>query len=372
MHGTGSKLPEGLLEPHPWLHPGGLEGNADGFPLDLVRAALARQLALAGGALTQLAVERTIKRGYSTVVFLRVVSTSGTQRLVAKTAAFHPENRHLLERENQAVVEYKILAQLHPLFQEIEGCSVPRPVLVLPDSGVFLMEFAPGVVLADEFRRTRWLAGAAGSRAVQEHYHRLGRWLNHFQNFTRVPDASSDSLTETLRLCELWLGCIERWGDRRCGSEWSARVRQRLGALSRELAGVKIPVAGRHGDFGPWNVLAAPDRVVVLDFLGYAIEPVPIDPLRMLLVLEDERKCLTASPRRIDALRESFLAGYAPWPEVPAPALVLCEAFQRIRTVYEYLAKRLRWPHQRLGRRRCLTASRAWLAGESRELLWPH
>jgi hypothetical protein len=344
----------------------------DGVPLEAVRNALATHLADAErGLLTDVSVIRTIRRAYSTVAFLDAATSAGTRRLVAKTVTFHPDNSPLLERENQAVVEYNVLKRLHPRFQETEGCTVPRPVLLLPESGTYIMEFVEGAVLADEFRRARWLASAAGFRTLQDHYYHCGRWLHLFQQFTKAPDTGVEAFAETLGLCEQWLGLIERWGDRRCGPEWAARGRQELREQAGRLSGVKVPAAGRHGDFGPWNVLAGRGGVAVLDFLGYAEEPVSIDPLRMLLVLEDERNCVTANPRRIDALRESFLAGYAPPPEVPEPALILSEAFQRLRTVWENLAKRPRWPHQRLGRRRCLAASLAWLGGERRQLLWP-
>ena len=100
--------------------------------LAALRDALAEQLAREEGVRLETLDElRVVPRRFSTVRFLQARTSAGIRRLVAKTTVHHAANRAATERENQAVVEFRVLQRLWPQFQETERCSVPRPVLVL-------------------------------------------------------------------------------------------------------------------------------------------------------------------------------------------------------------------------------------------------
>ena len=139
-----------------------------------------------------------------------------------------------------------------------------------------------------------------------------------------------------------------------------------------ELATGEVLVSGRHGDFGPWNILVGPQGVTVLDFLGYDEEPLAVDPLKMLMTFEDEKRSPGCSPPRISALRKMFLEGYGHLPPATRPVLVICETLHRVYSVLTCLSDRGRRFPEQIQKRLCLKANIAWLTSEGpRGLLWP-
>jgi len=119
-----------------------------------LRTALAGHFArMEKESVEDLCVSNIIRRPYSTVLFLTVKTDRHTRRLVAKRIVHHPENKAVSARENQAVVEFNILQHLYARFEPMPGCSVCRPVVVLPALETVVIEFVEGTLLADELGR---------------------------------------------------------------------------------------------------------------------------------------------------------------------------------------------------------------------------
>jgi len=208
---------------------------------------------------------------------------------------------------------------------------------------------------------------------LKEHYHNCGRWLRHFKEFTGVHVAGEEAMQGVVDRCDYRLSLIEDLDDSRCPRNLRGKVMGYVYEQLSQLKGEKISVSGRHGDFGSWNIIVGPSGVTVIDFLGYGEDPFPVDILKMLMNFEDEKKYLAYSPRRIEALRKSFLEGFGPLPIVPTPVLAICEAFHRICSVLACLSSRETRMHRRIERRLCLKANLEWLTNErERKLLWPN
>ena len=335
----------------------------------------------AGKQILSLTMERVLSRPYSTVIFWRVKTERDVARVVSKTVARHPENSAITERANQAVIEYEILDSLSCRFREIEKCSVPRPLVVIPELETYVMEFVEGTVLAEELGYARHFAAREGFHRLGEHYYHCGRWLRHFQEFTGIRSAGPQVLDTALEHCADRLRLIERAADPR----WPVGLGEKIVKFLREqqtcLSGEDIPVAGRHGDFGPWNVLVGSNGVTVLDFLGYQEDPVALDLIGMLVLLENERRCLAASRARLEAVRDRFLDGFGPVPAVPRPVLLICESLHRIYTVWRCLSQAGNSIRRRIKRGRSFKYNRDWLSqltasaveasARQPKLLWP-
>jgi len=139
-----------------------------------------------------------------------------------------------------------------------------------------------------------------------------------------------------------------------------------------ELSDEEISVAGRHGDFGPWNILVTPHEVTVLDFLGYQDDPLAIDILKMLVCLEDEKKCLTSSKWRIEALCKSFLEGYGQIPHVSNSVVAICETLHRVCSLCFCICTNSTRFHNHIERYFILKNNLHWLLNaDKRKSLWP-
>jgi tRNA A-37 threonylcarbamoyl transferase component Bud32 len=322
--------------------------------------------------LRTLDVVRILRRPYSSVVFLRADTQKGSRQFVAKTIALHPENRGITDRANQAVVEYEILRALWPQFSAVERCGVPRPLAVLPEVQTYVMEYVEGRLLSDELRHARRLSSRSGFDRLCDSYYECGRWLRLFQEFTGSRRVAPDALDGILERCAVRLRAISETKD----SGWPPGLSQEVTAFLAEqraaLAGEEILVAGRHGDFGPWNVLAGSSGITVIDFLGYEEEPVALDILSMLIVLENERRCLSASPRRVDTLEHRFLEGFGTLPQVQRPVYLICETLLRISNIWGCISQPVAGIRRRIENHARLKANRQWLQKLGRNrALWP-
>ena len=312
------------------------------------------------------------KRAFSTIIQLRVRTSRVTKRFVMKAVNHHPINKDVTDRENQAVVEYNILRNLYTRFQKIEKCSVPRPILVIPEIEAYVMEFIEGHILLDDHRYTRYLSSQDGFDKLRKAYFYSGKWLRHFQEFTGIRTSDSNSLIEVINKCDHRLRLIEDSHDPRCPKRLRSRIMDFLNKELKKLSGENILISGRHGDFSPINIMTGTDGITVIDFLGYKEEPLPIDLLKILVFLEDERMSLTCSKRRVESLGKSFLEGYGEIPHIPVPVLVICEAMQRIVSLWGNISASGRHFHHYQERNFRVKAHVTWLINErKRRLLWP-
>jgi len=339
-----------------------------------IRSALLDQfIRIEGASVANVSITNIVRRLYSTVFFLTVELNNRTLRLVAKTTVHHSDNKAITEHENQAVLEFNILRRLYSKYQEIVGCSACRPVLVIPALETVVIEFVEGSLLGDELGRARYLSSRAGFAKLKSYFSQCGNWLRHFQDLPGPRTTSPNIVDGILKRCDFRLRLIEEAHDQRCPNDLRDRVMRRLQEQRANLDGEQILVAGRHGDFGPWNVLCGPAGITVLDFFGYQEEPIAVDPLQMLMALERERQCLAASPKRIEGLKHSFSEWYGHLADKHPPLLYIFETLHRICTVQGCLTNRTGLLHKRIERSRCIKSNLQWLVCERPLIsLWPN
>jgi hypothetical protein len=341
--------------------------------IEAVRTALADHLEKTeNDNLVDLEVMSVDPRPFSTIVRLRMKTPRMNKQLVMKTINHHPVNKAITGRENQAVVEYNILKDLHPKFLGVEGCSVPAPVLLIPEIETYLTEFVEGSLLIDEFKYARYFSSKDQFERLKEHYYLCGRWLKHFQEFTGVYYAGFEALGGVIERINHRLNLIAESRNKYCPKNLWAKVTEFVQSQLSKMSERKILVSGRHGDFGAWNIIAGPRGITVFDFLGYRVEPVAVDILKMLMNFEDERKYLAYSKSRIDILKESFLKGFGVLPDVTAPVLAICEVLHRVSSVYGCVSAREERLHRKIERYLCLKNNLDWLTNDKeKSLLWP-
>lgn len=288
------------------------------------------------------------KRDFSSITFFKIKTMNTIRRIVMKTINPHPINQKIIDRENQAVVEYNILKEIYSKFQNIDRCSVPNPIMVVPEIDSFLMEFVEGEVLNDELKWTRYLSNKKKFAELEEYFFDIGRWLRHFQEITGIREDNSDTLALVLERAEDRLNLIEKANHPYCRTSAVKAVRLLLEDQIKKLSKTSILKCGRHSDFQPLNILVGGKGVTVIDFMGYQEDCIAVDLLKMMIYLEDEKWSVTSSFSRVKSLKERFLEGYGKIPDIPSPALVLCEAMQRIVSIWGNISSTGRYFHQYL------------------------
>ncbi len=315
---------------------------------------------------------RQIRRAFSTIFIMEARAAVGSRRFVAKKIIHPPINRAVTQRSNQAMVEFGVLSNLWKAFERIQDLTVPKPILLLPEHEVYVMEYVEGDMLVNYFRSVRHLQPRRSLHPLVRHYHQMGEWLRHFQSFTRSGYKGREGLGEVLERCSLVADRISKKKDGRIPPDFAPRILARLQQLGELITSDEVPCCGWHHDFGPWNMIVDKERLTVIDFLGYSIGPAAMDPIKVLISLHDESVYLTNSKNRILKLRENFLAGYAPVPDVPSEVALLCEALCRLSSVMACLDAKNERLDQGLARRLIMRRHVRWLYdGDISDSIWP-
>lgn len=290
-----------------------------------------------GLTLENLEIVNIAKRSFSTIVFLNANTSKGTQRMVMKKVVHDPINLAITKKENQAVVEFEILKKLYPQFKEVEGCAVPRPILVIPEMEAFVMDYVEGRLLSEELKYARYFSPPSKFEKLQRYYYLCGRWLCYFQKFTGFEYAGVEAFDDLIDRCKVRLDEIAK--IRTCDSTKEIR-NQTLDFLNQQLEGIKkgdVIISGRHGDFGHWNILINQDIVIVFDLMGYAKEPIIYDVLKILNSIEYWKNHPAYSNSKLEVLRNKFLAGFGYLPQLASPVVIICEMYYIVNTIYACL-----------------------------------
>lgn len=338
--------------------------------VEVVRSRLAEHLSEErSGDPVSLEVERICERPFSSTIVFRHDNRDTERRFVAKVIKCHPMIAAKVTKTNQAIVEFDALRRLHPMFEKVSGCAVPGPVLVLPESDSYVMEYVAGNVLIEENRYFRYLASTTELAKLLNYYGKCGEWLKHLQEFTVVKAQGGDVMSAVVERLSERLTLIERATDPLVPRDFGEMVRQLIEKQLDGLDASAVLLAARHGDFGPWNVLAGDDGVAVIDFLGFREDPLPVDFLKMLIFLQDEGYSPLSSPKRVALAKHHFLEGYGPLPEVPRPAALICEAMQRVVSIWGRVSSKVR-TYQQIERRRVISNHLKWFESGCEKLLW--
>jgi hypothetical protein len=198
-----------------------------------------------------------------------------------------------------------------------------------------------------------------------------GRWLKHFQEFAGNHTDDVRVLDGVIKRAWQRLKLIEGSKNSRCPKNLRNKVITFLYEQLERLRGKEILVSGRHGDFTPLNVIIGSEGITVIDFLGYQVEPIPVDIFKMLIFLEDEIMALSSSRRRVNELKQAFFEGYGTFPSVHKPVLIICEAMQRIVSIWGAVSNSHPYFHHRLEASRRIKRHINWLTNpKKRSPLW--
>jgi Ser/Thr protein kinase RdoA (MazF antagonist) len=213
-------------------------------------------------------------------------------------------------RHSEGRTEYEHLLLMHERLRGKGALRVPRPLDFLDEFQALVMERVAGERFSRLLLRcARRLAPAACAARLRDAAGMCGRWLREYHDATaREPAAPFGG--EYLAALEHGLGTLAASGFPRDARETTLALARRLHEYGRDR---RVPVAVRHGDFGPQNVHVGDDYVCVFDLSHHLAAPVYDDIVYFLVTLETMNpypRELRFDRRRVLALRGPFLEGY--------------------------------------------------------------
>jgi len=321
-------------------------------PMEDLEAAFAQYFGRTRGrqAAVRVEIDRVVERSFSRVAFLKVWDTVERELFVLKMVKHHPMIAATTCSENQAVVEFETLQKLYEAFSSEARCSVPKPVLLFAEHEAYVMTQVPGLLLSDLLCNARYWASNKKFRMLRRHFGDSGRWLRRLQETTASTKPTTSAYEHVVARCEQRLQLIGESGCPLIPRGFCERIRGLIGQCLCACGSGNSRVAGRHGDFGPWNVLADDNGVTVIDFLGYKLDPPAVDLLKMDIAIENEGVGLTSSQKRNRLLRADFLRGYGAPPWMEPESLKICEILQRVVSLWGSISMPAERLHYRIER----------------------
>jgi len=259
---------------------------------------------------------------YSQVSRLRVMAGGKARTLYLKRLKHFGATAE--QAANRTLAEYRTLGEVAALFDSHERYGVARPVAVSPAHAAILLEEAEGTSLMRLIgTSSKWYA--RGDQEAMERYCRLaGEWLREFQSLTRQSSREFD-LERLVGYCDARFYVLI--SDARTGIDepFRARFEAALRRRHQENKAKLDLITGCHHDYSPHNIIAARDRISVIDFGEFDYDCHLYDVCRFWFQLECMKSSPLFRPGRITQLQAAFLSSYGGSidPRDPAFQLIL-------------------------------------------------
>lgn len=221
---------------------------------------------------------------------------------------YHNENRSDDDPKPSAEREYNILKYLHDKFSPLQGMNVIKPTTFLSDEDILVTEEFVGRKLnAFIVEQLRWIPSYQKKRQIKTYFHQCGRWLRHFQEFTKKDEPVRFRKDIYLENIEKRLDSCAKYGLK---NTLSKKIRGFIDTRFKRIGNRQLDLVGYHSDFTPWNVLASDEGIRVLDFDRFSYRDRYEDLTLFLAALEGNKGIVGVIDRNIDVLKDAFLHGY--------------------------------------------------------------
>ena len=316
-------------------------------------------------------VVQHLSRDYSEIFVLEFEVGDESRQIVGKRLIPHPSNEIYQNRPDPIRHEFETLEALSDKSLAISTSEfrVPTPRLVDSNEQCYFMDFVQGEELDSMMRRLRFFSPRASLLQLSHTFFQAGRWLKEFQLLTGIEYSDASALESIVEHCEFRLRLIREHRDPRLPTDLSSIVLHRIESLMQQIS-APIPIAGCHGDFGPWNMIANGNELTVLDFFAFRREFIALDASNILVTLENKLAAPSFSSWRVEKLVEKFVEGFSPEPILDARALQVAETLYRVCSIQGCLASPGDIFRERLRTHRIVRRNLNWLLSENPQSVW--
>lgn len=291
--------------------------------LDTIFQAIHEELSNIKKTDVQLTISRRIDKPMSTITFFTASGSDGTKNYILKKPV--PSEWDKSNKAEQAKTEYDALNILYPRFESIEGCSVPRPILFLPEHNAMVMKAYDYSLLQERMRYCRYFTSRNSFESLRKSYRTAGIWLKKIMEIYGINKYKSEVLYPLVEDCELRIKKIIDSKPLELPYDFVDHLTGQLKELVSRLDREEIPFTRVHGDFGPWNILHSSQDIKIIDFSTFGDGSLCTDVVKMLLSLADRLNSPFQNKRRILLLMDEFMQGYGVKPKVNENLYVICE-----------------------------------------------
>lgn len=227
--------------------------------------------------------------------------------------------------------EYETLAFLNK--KSAHSFRVPRALDYFPEDNLLVMEKVKGESLKKIIDQSPF---KKDGRDLESIFKRCGQWLRHFHEATAT---GTETQIDTAKFIEKVRTTISMCKKFALNTYLLNRVDEGMCRLTDKMTHLTLPVAMKHGDYQPRNILVDGRTIIALDISANKNDVVIKDVCNFLIgfrILGIQSVLPLFAPQRASQLEEAFLQGYYAEDSCPLAAirffylLGLLESFEKV------------------------------------------
>ena len=202
---------------------------------------------------------RVLKKQHKSIIYQFDVANKGTifKSLVVKKRVFNPSyNNQVVENTEK---EFNNLQSLYKISNKI--FSIPRPVDSIAKEGILITEKVEGKDLYSYLREAAQLPLLSRKGFLERICFEFGCWLKKFHTLTNGTGKAID-IEKYIEKAESLKNKLKSYG---VSEELPDSLIEKMQKLKNEIRGREYPIASKHGDFQPRNIIWDKNAITVLD-----------------------------------------------------------------------------------------------------------
>jgi aminoglycoside phosphotransferase (APT) family kinase protein len=257
-------------------------------------------------------IVRHLPRPYSNVYRLLLLTRQAPLRhfVYAKILAPGAKLRSNPEKYlSRLATEFDVGQRLHEKLRCEKEFAIVKPIVCYPEFLAIVSEEAPGEPLANLIVREAKLWPDAGKLPqLVQHCRRAGQALAAMQKVTT--DGSQFKPAELVEYVDVRLQRLLESRRTPFSSADRQQIIKFLESAIPQIPAAQLGMCGAHGDYAPFNVLAASEKITVTDFTMFKPGSVYNDLTYFYHRLEGYLHKPVFRPATIRNLQNAFLEGY--------------------------------------------------------------
>lgn len=278
-----------------------------------------------------------LKRQHKSIIYQFDVYNNGLaiKHLIVKKRILHQAYNNNVELDTNK--EFHNLRLLYELLKR--NFNIPRALDAIPQEGILITEKVKGRDLYSYLRETAFLPLKSKKEFLEKACFEFGRWLKEFHNMTSNGGKRAIDAEEYIVRAKSIKNKLISYG---ISEDLLNLLIEKMRAIKHEVVKNSYPVASKHGDFQPRNIIWYKNAITVLDMSSSNKDVIFNDIchfLAHLYLFNLKHPIFSLSNGLLDRLGGKFLEGYFEKDETEHSVIDFIMCFKLI-SLFEFTYRR--------------------------------
>lgn len=202
-----------------------------------------------------------IKKLHKSMIYQFNICNNGNilKTLVVKKRIFNPAYNNDIVKSTKTEFE-----NLRLMNSSTNGkFSFPKVLDMLPEEGILISEKVEGETLSSYLRSSSYLPMTKFKKIfLQNLFIKIGLWLREFHRENSTGQRDKVDTQDYIRKAE---GIVDKFPSFGISEDLGNAIINRMKTLKGDVLNYTFPLASKHGDFQPMNIIYHKDKLTILD-----------------------------------------------------------------------------------------------------------